>query len=157
MTGKITCPVCGAQHNDSYAFCTECGTNLTEIDAVSVKINPDTSEEKTSGTLIHQVHSIGQKAQQGISGVSNLISGRAKDVTSKATNVVVEQKVAEAMGSLVNLMINVSKDILHQIPSDMVSAVDLEAEVNFVAFTIGVSIDLAEVQAIKKAQQINDV
>ncbi|MFC1803598.1 hypothetical protein ACFL0D_06495 [Thermoproteota archaeon] len=45
------------------------------------------------------------------------------------------------MGNLMNLMINVSRYVTEQIPTDMVDAIDLEAEVNFVAFTIGVVID----------------
>ena len=59
--------------------------------------------------------------------------------------------VTDAMGNLVNLMINVSKDISNQMPKEMISAIDLEAEVNFVAFTIGVTIDLAELNKAKPA------
>jgi len=58
------------------------------------------------------------------------------------------------MGNLVNLMINVSKDVTKQIPANMVNAIDLEAEVNFVAFTIGVTIDLAELKKGKDVEMV---
>jgi hypothetical protein len=101
-------------------------------------------------TIRDQVQNISNKAQRGLSGVTSVISDKAKDVTGRATSIVVEEKVSEAMGNLVNLMINVSRDIAQQIPTEMVDAIDLKADVNFVAFTIGVVIDLAEIRKSNK-------
>jgi hypothetical protein len=152
MADIIVCPVCGTEHKERFVFCPECGCSLSEAEAVSITINPN-SGSSIAESVKNQVQSIGQKAQQGISGVTTAISDKARAVSSRASNIVVQEKVTEAMGNLVNLMINVSKDITKQVPVDMVGAIDLEAEVNFVAFTIGVSIDLAELNKSKKADK----
>ena len=152
MANIIVCPVCGTQHKSQFLFCPECGCNLSEVKAITVNINPNINETKRS-IFKKNVKELGQKAQQGLSNVSNVISEKAKDVSNRASNIVVEEKVTEAMGNLVNLMINVSKDITEQVPTEMLSAIDLEAEINFVAFTIGVSIDLAELNKIAAVQK----
>lgn len=154
MENPIECPVCGTVYNKKMNFCIKCGYNLQEVNAVSVSVNPDTSNKQEKVSLRNQVFTLGQKAQQGITGVTSGISDKARDVTSRASNVVVQEKVSEAMGNLVNLMINVSKDVVKQVPIDMVNAIDLEAEVNFVAFTIGVSIDLAEINKTELMEEI---
>ena len=92
----------------------------------------------------NQVQNIGQIAHKGISNVSNAISEKARDVSKRTSSIVVQDKVTEAMSNLVNLMINVSNEMTKKIPKEMITAIDLEAEINFVAFTIGVNIDLAE-------------
>ena len=148
MADSVICPVCGTEHSEKFVFCPECGCNLSEAEAVMISVNP--SSGSLAESVKNQVQSIGQKAQQGISGVTTAISDKAKAVSSRASNIVVQEKVTEAMGNLVNLMINVSKDITKQVPVDMIGAIDLEAEVNFVAFTIGVSIDLAELNKAGK-------
>lgn len=148
MVEITICPVCRTEHKKQYVFCPECGCNLSEASAVSISVNPDSGESKKS-IFKKNVQAIGQKAQQEFYNVSNSISETAKDVTNRASNIVVEEKVTEAMGNLVNLMISVSKDVIKQVPTEMLSAIDLEAEINFVAFTIGVSIDLAELNKPK--------
>ncbi|MCW4012774.1 MAG: zinc ribbon domain-containing protein [Candidatus Bathyarchaeota archaeon] len=150
----FVCPVCGAEHGQEYAFCPECGCSLSDIDAVTVTANPDTPGVSVAASLKNQVQTIGQKAHKGISTVSNSISDRARMVSARASNIAVQEKVTESMSSLVNLMLNVSKDITKQVPKEMISAIDLEAEVNFVAFSIGVSIDLAELNKVKPGVEI---
>lgn len=145
----FVCPVCGTEHDQEYAFCPECGCNLSEIGAVTVNIEPDTPGASVATSLKNQVQNIGQKAQKGLSSVTNSITDRARVVTARASNIAVQEKVTESMSSLVNLMLNVSKDITKQMPKEMISAIDLEAEVNFVAFSIGVTVDLAELNKVK--------
>jgi len=152
MDYQLTCPVCETDYDQPMKYCGECGCNLTEIDAVTVIINPGSRKEKLVSSLKNQVQNIGQKAQEGLSGASSAIADKAFSVTNRANNLMVQERVSEAMGNLVNLMINVSKDVTSQIPADMVNAIDLEAEVNFIAFTIGVSIDLAELNKGKNSQ-----
>ncbi len=151
MDYSLTCPVCNTVYGEELKFCGECGCNLTEVEAVTVTVNP-TSREKLMGSLKKQAQKIGEKTQQGLSSASNMIADKAFSVTERASNMMVQERVSEAMGNLVNLMINVSKDVTKSIPSDMVNAIDLEAEVNFVAFTIGVSIDLAELNSGNKVR-----
>lgn len=150
----FVCPVCGTEHGQEYAFCPECGCSLSDIDAVTVSVNPDTPGVSVAESLKNQVQTIGQKAQKGLSTVSNSISDRARIVTARASNIAVQEKVTESMSSLVNLMLNVSRDVTKQVPKEMISAIDLEAEVNFVAFSIGVSIDLAELNKVKPSVEI---
>ena len=152
MDYQLTCPVCETVYDQPMKFCGECGCNLTEIDAVTVTVNPGSRKEKLVSSLKNQVQNIGQKAQEGLSGASSAIADKAFSVTNRANNLMVQERVSEAMGNLVNLMINVSKDVTSQIPADMVNAIDLEAEVNFIAFTIGVSIDLAELNKGKNSR-----
>ena len=148
MAETTICPICKTEHKKQYVFCPNCGCNLSEASAVSISVNPDSESKKS--IFKKNVQTIGQKAQQEFYNVSNIISEKAKDVTNRASNIVVEEKVTEAMGNLVNLMISVSKDVIKQVPTEMLSAIDLEAEINFVAFTIGVSIDLAELNKPEK-------
>lgn len=151
MDYSLTCPVCSTVYSEEMKFCGECGCNLTKIEAVTVTMNP-TNREKLVNNLKKGAKKISEKTQQGISGATNLIADKAFSVGEKASNLMVQERVSEAMGNLVNLMINVSRDVTKSIPSDMVNAIDLEAEINFVAFTIGVNIDLAELNKGKKVR-----
>ena len=153
MPEVIVCPVCGTEQDSSNSFCSECGCNIVDAQAVTLTINPDAPGGSIADSIRNQVQTIGEKAQQGISGLTGTITDRASDISSRTSNIVIQEKVTEAMGNLVNLMINVSKDVTKQVPVDMVSAIDLEAEVNFIAFTIGVTIDLAELKKSEKTAQ----
>ncbi len=150
MDYSLTCPVCNTVYSEEMKFCGECGCNLIEIEAVTVTLNPETNKEKIIRNLKTGMQKIGEKTQQGFSDASTMISDKAFSVGEKASNMIVQERVSEAMSKLVNLMINVSKDVTKSMPADMVNAIDLEAEINFVAFTIGVSIDLAELNNGKK-------
>lgn len=152
----FVCPVCGTEHGQEYAFCPECGCNLSDVDAVTITIDPDRPDVSVAASLKNQVQNIGQKAQKGLSSVTNSISDRARIVSARASNIAVQEKVTESMSSLVNLMLNVSKDITKQMPKEMISAIDLEAEVNFVAFSIGVTVDLAELNKAKPSVDIDE-
>ena len=81
---------------------------------------------------------------------------RAFTVADRTNNIEVQKKVSEAMASLVNMMINVSSDVKKGMPSSMVDAIDLNARVNFVAFSIGVSVDLAELNNKKKGELVQN-
>jgi hypothetical protein len=155
MAYSLTCPVCNTKYNKDRKFCGECGCNLSEVDAITVSVNPKKKDEIMS-SLKSSVQKIGEKTQQGLSDASNVIADKAFNVTQRANSARVQERVSEAMGNLVNLMINVSKDVSQSIPSDMVNAIDLEAEVNFVAFTIGVTIDLAEINQVKSTTESLD-
>ena len=151
MDYSLTCPVCGIVYSEQMKFCGECGCDLTDADAVTVTVNP-TNREKLVNNLMKGAQKISEKTHQGLSGATNLIAEKAFSVGEKASNLMVQERVSEAMGNLVNLMINVSRDVTKSIPADMVNSIDLEAEVNFVAFTIGVTIDLGELNKGKKLE-----
>jgi hypothetical protein len=144
MDTLITCPVCDKTFTKASRFCSECGCNLSN--AESVTINPPIGGDKFVRNLRNRVKNIGEKAQKEFSGASAVILDRASNVSSGTDNVVVQQKVSEAVASLVNLMVNVSRDVKLGLSSDVINAVDLSARVNFVAFSVGVSVDLASLK-----------
>lgn len=150
MDYQLTCPVCKTTYNQHMQFCGECGCNLSEAEAVTVTLNPSTKKEKLVKNFRTQAQNLGQKAQKGLSGASSMIIDKAFTVSERTNNVEVQKRVSVAMASLVNMMINVSSDVKKGISSDMVNAIDLSARVNFVAFSIGVTVDLAELKKEKK-------
>lgn len=150
MDYQLTCPVCKTTYNQHMQFCGECGCNLSEVEAVTVTLNPSTKKDKLVNNFRNQAQNLGQKAQKGLSGASSMIMDKAFTVSERSNNIEVQKRVSVAMASLVNMMINVSSDVKKGISSDMVNAIDLSARVNFVAFSIGVTVDLAE---LKKEKQ----
>jgi hypothetical protein len=44
----------------------------------------------------------------------------------------------------------VAQDVRRELPPDMVKAIDLEAEVSFIAFSIGVTVDLEQLSLAKQ-------
>ena len=95
--------------------------------------DPDTSEDETGDVRVGDEE-------------DGLYRDGKKEVKDKATGVMTPERASELMSNLVEIMIQVARDVRKQIPEDMIKAVDLEAEMNFVAFSIGVSIDLEEIQ-----------
>ena len=151
MDYQLTCPVCETTYHQIMKYCGECGCNLTEVEAVTVTVNPNIRRDKLVNDLRNQVQTLGHKAQKGLSGASSIISDKASIVAERTNNIAVQKRVSIAMANLVNMMINVSSDVTSGIPSEMVNAIDLSARVNFVAFSIGVSIDLAAINKEKKS------
>ena len=151
MDYQLTCPVCETTYYQIMKYCGECGCNLTEVEAVTVTVNPNIRRDKLVNDLRNQVQTLGYKTQQGLSGASSIIKDKASFVAERTNNIAVQKKVSVAMANLVNMMINVSSDVTSGIPSEMVNAIDLSARVNFVAFSIGVSIDLASLNKEKNS------
>jgi hypothetical protein len=60
-----------------------------------------------------------------------------------------QEKATEATRNLLNLVTNVAREVRKDLPPDMVKAVDLRASVSFIAFSIGVSVDLEKLQTKK--------
>jgi hypothetical protein len=140
----IICPVCQNNQPEESKFCTECGCNLSQAEAV--KVTPSIEKDKIVSNLRSRFQGLGQKAQKGITDASSVVIDRAYNVSTGTDNDVVQQKVSEAVASLVNMMVNVARDVKIGMTTDVVKAVDLSARVSFVAFSVGVSIDLASLK-----------
>ena len=69
MDYSLTCPVCNTVYSEEMKFCGECGCDLSEVDAVTVTVNPS-NKDKIVSSLKSGVQKIGEKTQQGISGAS---------------------------------------------------------------------------------------
>ena len=57
------------------------------------------------------------------------------------------QLIDRSVRIMIDLLIRVARDVRKEIPPDMIKAVDLEAEISFIAFSIGVSIDLEQIKS----------
>lgn len=149
MSETNTCPQCGSEVNKGFKFCTNCGCRIViGQEAVEVTIKPQVEEKLIPRNIMDQIQMIGSKAQSVVTKEKTTeLVGKAKEITEKASLGVTPEKATQMISSLVTLMIQVARDVKGQIPPEMVKAIDLEAEVSFVAFSVGVSIDLEQITA----------
>jgi hypothetical protein len=120
------CSRCGATVNETLKFCPKCGRSLRIPRGI------------TSGRLLG-----GLKSGVKILGDKTISAGeRAKGMLS-------QEKATEATRNLLNLVTSVAREVRQDLPPDMVKAVDLRASVSFIAFSIGVSVDLEKLQTKK--------
>ena len=147
MTDNIICKNCGGVNKANNRFCAICGG---QIHSETITTSVETSDEGRFGKLRSKMKLVGGKAQKITEKASDYVSkekatkvvSKAKEVTKQASGVVSEEKASEAVKNMVGLMIDVAKNVRKDIPPKMVKAIDLSAEISFIAFSIGVSIDL---------------
>ena len=120
---NTNCPKCGALTGETSKFCPKCGCTLTQLNK--------SSQESIFSGLKAKVKNIGEK--------TTTVGLRAKGVFS-------QDKASGAVKNLLDVMTNIARDVRKDLPSDMVKAVDLRASVSFIAFSVGVSIDLEKLQ-----------
>jgi hypothetical protein len=124
--GNMNCPKCGTLISATLKFCPRCGCSLPQL--------RKSSRESLFGGLKSKVKNIGEKTTS--------VGLRAKGVVS-------QDKASSAVKNLLNVMTNIARDVRKDLPADMVKAVDLRASVSFIAFSVGVSIDLEKLQLKK--------
>ena len=118
---------------------------------VIVKINPRTDGKTLSRNILDQIQMIGSKAQKVVnSEKASEIVGRAKEITDKASTSVSSDKTTKILSDLITLMVQVAHEVKNQIPPEMVKAIDLTGVAHFVAFSVGVSIDLEKLTTKKR-------
>ena len=152
-----TCPNCGCLTDPEAMFCGNCGEKifLTEIVAVEP---PSQSEKRLLDDLKSQFKEIGVKAQKVGSEITSSetatgVVSKAKEATRKAGTMVSPERATEVVRNIINLMMEVASEVRKEVPAHMRKAIDLSAEANFVAFTIGVSIDLDQIEAKTKVKE----
>ena len=123
---NMNCPKCGVLISETLKFCPGCGFALTQL--------RKSSRESLFGGFKSKVKNIGEK--------TTAVGLRAKSVVS-------QDKAAGAVKNLLDIMTNIARDVRKDLPADMVKAVDLRASVSFIAFSVGVSIDLEKLQVKK--------
>lgn len=69
---------------------------------------------------------------------------------AKVSGIVSPEKASEATRKLLEVVTKVARDVKKDLPADMVKAVDLSAEISFIAFSIGVQVDLEQVRILKE-------
>jgi hypothetical protein len=63
---------------------------------------------------------------------------------------VTQERASEAVRNMLKIVTHVAQDVRRELPPDMVKAIDLEAEVSFIAFSIGVTVDLEQLSLAKQ-------
>lgn len=148
MDNKI-CPDCGNELIPQQKFCTNCGYKIIASAPITITIKPE-EEKSVKNRFMSQFKSISSKAQEVVKrDPATDVVTKAKELTGKATGVMTPERASEVVGNLVNIMIQVARDVRTQLPQDMINAVDLSAEMNFVAFSVGVSIDLEQITPLQ--------
>jgi len=82
----------------------------------------------------------------GIKARLKVVEKTAGNAGQMAKGVMSPERASEAVRNMLNVMTQVAQDVRNELPPDMVNAVDLEAEINLIAFSIGVSIDLEQLR-----------
>ena len=151
MVDVGVCQNCRCMTEPDALFCGNCGAKIivTEI----TTIGPTQPMDKNIlSDLKTQFKEIGVKAQQMSSDIvtSETASGvvsKAKEATRKAGTMISPERATEVVRNIIHLMLEVASEVRKEIPAHMRKAIDLSAEANFVAFTIGISIDLDELES----------
>jgi len=81
---------------------------------------------------------------QGLKTKIRVVGDKAGNASKMAKAAVAPEKASAAVRNMLNVMTQVALDVERDLPPEMVKAVDLTAEINLIAFTIGVSIDLEQ-------------
>lgn len=136
MSGDtVLCTNCGAHIDSKHRFCTECGTHIRITKPAQAPYPPPPPGPKEDEGLF-----------QGLKTRIRVAGDRAGNAAQAAKMAVGPEKASEAVRNMLNVMTQVATDVKRDLPLDMVNAVDLTAEINLIAFTIGVSIDLEQLR-----------
>ena len=127
---NVICTNCGTLVEGNNRFCTNCGT---PIQAPPPQPAP---RLESAESLIGEL-----KAKLKV------VENKAGDVSQKAKGAISPERASEAVKNMLSVMTQVARDVKRDLPQDMVNAVDLTAEINLIAFSIGVSIDLDQLRA----------
>jgi hypothetical protein len=137
MNEKPICPLCDEELDLDVSFCPNCGSKLEKTTKKGLfrglKITTKGISEKAVGV---------KRKVEGSEAIGSMIS---------------QEKTSKAVRKLLDVVTQVSQDIKSELPSDMIKAVDLSAEISFIAFTIGVQIDLEQIPLKRKEKKIPKV
>jgi RNA polymerase subunit RPABC4/transcription elongation factor Spt4 len=81
-----------------------------------------------------------------------LVKGLKTKVSLGAMGVVSTEKASDAVRRMLNLVIQVAREVRKDLPDDMIKAVDISAEISFIAFSIGISVDLEQIKIQEKSE-----
>ena len=139
------CPECGAALRSGYRFCVDCGNPIQRA-PVTFRIKSRGGKDSSRVGFQEKIKTIGTRVQQAVpSDKKNEVLEKARDLKQRATGTLNPERAAEVINELVVIMVDVAKQLHAEMPEEMLKAVDLEASVNFVAFSVGISIDLENI------------
>ena len=122
----MNCPKCGMALSDGVKFCASCGQAVGSTQPASGLLGGFRSKVKVLGDKTTSV------------------------VTQRAKGMVTQERASEAVRNMLKIVTHVAQDVRRELPPDMVKAIDLEAEVSFIAFSIGVTVDLEQLSLSKQ-------
>jgi hypothetical protein len=136
---KSICSACGKTVEKSNQFCPHCGST----------IESEKMENRVLGSFRTRLKSVGNTAQKLTEKTASLEIGTkssqaVKKAREKVSGNITSERASEVVGNLVEVMIQVARDLKEKTPPEVIKALDLSAEVSFVAFSVGVSIDLEQ-------------
>ncbi len=121
-----------------FKFCTNCGTPIQA---------PPPPKPTPPPQPALQIKST-EKLLGGLRAKLKVVEKTAGSAGQRARGVMSPERASEAVRNMLNVMTQVARDVMKDLPPDMVKAVDLEAEINLIAFSIGVSIDLEQLNTM---------
>ena len=124
----MNCPKCGMSLSDGVKFCASCG----------YAVRSTQSDSGLLGGFRSKVKVLGDRTTSA--------------VTQRAKGMVTQERASEAVRNMLKIVTHVAQDVRRELPPDMVKAIDLEAEVSFIAFSIGVTVDLEQLSLAKQDQ-----
>jgi hypothetical protein len=122
----VNCPKCGMALSDRAKFCAFCGYAVRSAQP----------ESGLLGGFRSKVKVLGDRTTSA--------------VTQRAKGMVTQERASEAVRNMLEIVTQVAQDVRRELPPDMVKAIDLEAEVSFIAFSIGVTVDLEQLSLAKQ-------
>jgi hypothetical protein len=136
------CPICGKLVNRNSQFCPHCGSEFKQ----------EKKESRVLGGFRSRLKSVGDTAQKLTEKTAALEIGTksseaVKVAKEKMSGNITSERASEVVGNLVEVMVHVARDLKEKTPPEVIKAIDLSAEVSFVAFSVGVSIDLEQLDS----------
>lgn len=119
--------------SDGAKFCAYCGFALT---------SPQ-SDSRLFGGLRSKVKVLGDRTTTAVS--------------QRTKNIITQERASEAVRNMLKIVTHVAQDVRRELPPDMVKAIDLEAEISFIAFSIGVSVDLEQLSLTKQEKTADTI
>ena len=123
---SLNCPKCSRDLSKGAKFCAYCGCVLTSSQ----------NENRLFGGLRSKVKVLGDRTTSAMS--------------QRTKNIITQERASEAVRNMLKIVTHVAQDVRRELPPDMVKAIDLEAEISFIAFSIGVSVDLEQLSIAKQ-------
>jgi hypothetical protein len=87
--------------------------------------------------------------KDGLKAKVQVIGDKTSAVGLRAKGIVSQERAAEAMKNLLNVVTKVAREARNTLDPDMVKAIDLRADISFVAFSVAVIVDLEKLQPKK--------